>query len=205
MKPNTEAGIVIGNVEAKYEGQSPIARQLMAGFFNAFDNLVEKTGATDVHEIGCGEGYLSQRLANHGRTVRSCDFSEQIIQEANRLHGDADIEFSVRSIYDLEAERDSASLVICCEVLEHLETPESGFEKLAEITTNWCILSVPREPLWCVLNMMRGKYLGDRGNTPGYLQHWSKISFIRQAQKYFDVVETRSPIPWTMLLCRARS
>ena len=56
----------------------------------------------------------------------------------------------------------------------------------------------------CALNLARGKYIKDLGNTPGHLQHWSKKSFITLVEKYFTVIEVKSPLPWTMLLCRQR-
>lgn len=205
MTYNTEAGTVIGNIEPKYDAQNPIAKKMMEGFLNTFDDLVEHTNIKDVHEIGCGEGHLSYRLAERGLTVRSCDFSEQIIKQASSEYKDTGIQFSAQSIYDLDAKRDSAPLVVCCEVLEHLEEPERGLEKLAEIASDWCIVSVPREPIWRVLNMARFKYWSDLGNTPGHLQNWSKGGFIKLVNRHFDIVEVRSPLPWTMLLCRART
>ena len=36
------------------------------------------------------------------------------------------------------------------------------------------LVSVPREPLWRGLNMARGAYMRDLGNTPGHVNHWSK-------------------------------
>ena len=36
------------------------------------------------------------------------------------------------------------------------------------------LVSVPREPLWRALNMLRGAYWRALGNTPGHLNHWSK-------------------------------
>lgn len=56
-----------------------------------------------------------------------------------------------------------------------------------------------------LLNMARGKYIGDFGNTPGHIQHWGKKHFVKFVSGQFEVVETRSPLPWTMLLCRPRS
>ena len=41
---------------------------------------------------------------------------------------------------------------------------------------------MPREPLWRGLNMARGAYLKDLGNTPGHVNHWSKRSFHRAAR-----------------------
>jgi 2-polyprenyl-3-methyl-5-hydroxy-6-metoxy-1,4-benzoquinol methylase len=112
--------------------------------------------------------------------------------------------FESKSIYDLDATQDESDLVVCCEVLEHLENPEAGLEALQRITQQHLIVSVPMEPLWCMLNMARGKYLSQWGNTPGHIQHWSKHGFTELVSKYFDIVEISNPLPWTMLLCRPR-
>ena len=64
------------------------------------------------------------------------------------------------------------------------------------------LVSVPREPIWRAVNMARGAYLKDLGNTPGHLNHWSKRGFVQLLSRYGNVVEARSPFPWTMLLVR---
>ena len=94
--------------------------------------------------------------------------------------------------------------MVCCEVLEHLEQPELALKTLKRVTGRYLILSVPREPLWCAMNLARAKYISRLGNTPGHIQHWSKRGFIRLVSKCFDVLEVKSPLPWTMLLCKPR-
>ena len=171
---------------------------------DSFDALAARPGVREVHEIGCGEGHISSRLARTGFRVRACDVSVALIAEAREAHGELGIEFETKSIYDLTRAADSAPLIVCCEVLEHLEQPEVALDRLADIATDWCLMSVPREPIWRALNFARGKYLADLGNTPGHLQHWSKAAFLRFVERRFDIVECRSPLPWTMVLCRAR-
>jgi len=112
--------------------------------------------------------------------------------------------FTARSIYDLVPETDGADLVVACEVLEHLEDPRAALKVLQKISQNHIILSVPREPLWRLLNMARGKYLAAWGNTPGHIQHWSRKDFIRLVSCWFEVLEVKSPTPWTMLFCSTR-
>jgi hypothetical protein len=53
-----------------------------------------------------------------------------------------------------------------------------------------------------MLNMARGAYWSDLGNTPGHLNHWSKRSFVQLLSGFGKVSEARSPFPWTMLLVR---
>ena len=61
-------------------------------------------------------------------------------------------------------------------------------------------MSVPREPVWRMLNMARGAYVRDLGNTPGHINHFSKRSFARVVARHGEIVEMRSPFPWTMAL-----
>jgi len=89
------------------------------------------------------------------------------------------------------------------EVLEHVPDPEHAVAEMARCARGGHVLvSVPREPLWRGLNMARGAYWRDLGNTPGHVNHWSKRSFTDLLSRHGEVVEARSPFPWTMLLVR---
>lgn len=205
FQPIMEDGVIAGNVYNKYEARNPIARWLMQGFLRAVEDLVRQSGAMDIHEIGCGEGHLSVRLAAvSGGRMRASDFSVQVIDLARKLHADAGIAFKAAAIEDLSPSEDAAELIVCCEVLEHLPDPEASLDKLRSLARPYCLLSVPREPIWRILNMARGRYWRDLGNTPGHLQHWSRSSFLRLVRRYFDVVAERQPLPWTVVLCRSR-
>ena len=179
-----EEGVIAGNVYDKYGTKNPIARKLMDGFQDAVDELLCQSGATEVHEVGCGEGRLSAHFAQLGLKVRGSDFSEQVVararQEAKELGHE--VEFRACSIYELSPQRDGAELIACCEVMEHLEEPARALASIARLARPWLLMSVPREPLWRALNMARGKYLGALGNTPGHVQHWSRSAFLRVSQ-----------------------
>ena len=197
-----EAG---GNVYDKYASTNPIERRLMDGFLSRFDELVDRTGAREAHEIGCGEGELSMRMARAGLRVRGSDAFPKVVAEARRraAEGGLAIEFETKAVQELGAS-DSAELIVCCEVLEHLEDPEAALDVLAELARPWLIVSVPREPLWRSLNLARLSYVGKLGNTPGHLNHWSRRGFARFCERRLEVLELHSPLPWTMALCRVR-
>jgi SAM-dependent methyltransferase len=199
-----EAG---GNVYDKYGTSNPIARRLMAGFMGQLDELVERTGAREAHEVGCGEGELAIRLARRGIRMRGTDAFPQVLEEA-RNRADAagvEIDFEAVPVEELDPARHAAELVLCCEVLEHLDDPERALDVLASLARPWLLASVPREPLWRALNLARFSYVGELGNTPGHLNHWSRSDFVRFLTRRFEVVEVRSPTPWTMVLCRLQS
>ncbi|HEY6543658.1 MAG TPA: class I SAM-dependent methyltransferase [Dokdonella sp.] len=195
-----------GNHYDKYHSANPIARKLMQGFLDAFDALAAKVPPSAALEIGCGEGELSIRLARRGFRMRGCDISAEIVEEARRraTHADVQAGFFTCPIESIDVTAEAAPLVVCCEVLEHLDDPVRGVDTLAELAQPWLLASVPREPIWRVLNMARGKYLGDLGNTPGHLNHWSRDGFLGLLGARFEVVEVRAPLPWTMALCRRR-
>ena len=196
-----------GNVYDKYGSSNPIERRLVAGFMATLDELVERSGAREAHEVGCGEGEVSIRLAQRGIQMRGTDAFPEVLDEARRRASVAgvEIDFETVPVEQLDRDRHTAELVVCCEVLEHLDDPARGLEVLAELTRPWLVASVPREPLWRALNLARLSYVGDLGNTPGHLSHWSKGGFERFLGERFDVVEMRSPLPWTIALCRLQS
>lgn len=207
-QPIVEDGVIAGNYYDKYGTKNPIARYLMNGFLESVSALVGLASASTVHEVGCGEGSLTIFLAKRYPQLRfrGSDFSKQVVDlaRANAARESLSIDFRANSLYDLTRDADSADLIICCEVLEHLEGPERALGIVSKLARKNLILSVPREPIWRVLNMARGKYLKDWGNTPGHLQHWSRHSFLRLVARYADVVKVLTPLPWTVLLCRPK-
>jgi 2-polyprenyl-3-methyl-5-hydroxy-6-metoxy-1,4-benzoquinol methylase len=198
--------VIGGNVYPKYTTRNPVARRLVDNFSATLRRLVQATGAREVHEVGCGEGHLSMLLAADGLSVRGCDLSPGAVASArqrSRRRG-LDIPFEIANLYDLQPERDGAPLVVCCEVLEHVPDPARALAVLSTLARPHLIVSVPREPLWRLLNLARGHYWHALGNTPGHLQHWSTPAFLHLLQQHLEVVELRTPLPWTMARCRAR-
>lgn len=200
-----EDGVVVGNTFDKYGSGNPIVKWMMNGFHTALDSLVKRSNPQSILDVGCGEGYWVLKWREEGREAKGKDFSSHVVslakENAARSQMDSSI-FEQGSIYELDASKDRADLLVCCEVLEHLESPEAGLEALRRVVGNNIVLSVPWEPVWRVLNMARGKYLNQFGNTPGHIQHWNRAEFITLVQKYFEIVEIKKPFPWTMVLCK---
>jgi ubiquinone/menaquinone biosynthesis C-methylase UbiE len=194
-----EQGNIVGNVYDKYGTRNPVARYLMQGFLDAVAKLYLETKASSVLEVGCGEGSLANYLiqnAHRPNRLDACDLS------LDRVREDIDpfIKMREASIYELPYQDKSFDLVICCEVLEHLENPDKGLNELARVARNHVILSTPREPIWRLLNMARGKYLRNLGNTPGHIQHFSKSELIHLANTNLSMKKVLTPLPWTILL-----
>jgi 2-polyprenyl-3-methyl-5-hydroxy-6-metoxy-1,4-benzoquinol methylase len=204
----TENGVIIGNTYDKYGSTNPIVRLMMRGYENSLNELVSIANPASIHEVGCGEGYWSLKWLKKGIETLGSDFSSTVINMAKKNAEERNLNtesFIVRDIYNLDPNTDTANLVVCCQVLEHLENPIKALEALKSIAKPYLIICVPNEPLWSALNMARGKYLSDWGNTPGHIQKWSKNELIKLVSQYFKVINVNTPLPWTMILCKNKT
>ena len=200
--PKYEKGVVVGNTYDKYGTRNPLARFLVKGFLSSFDRLVERADPETILEVGCGEGLLALRASGPDRRVLGTDLSGRMIQVARQRCSPTgpDVSFRESDLFDLDPADGRYDLVVCCEVLEHLQSPEEAILHLKRLSRGMILLSVPREPIWRILNLARGRYVRDLGNTPGHLQHWSRRSFLHLVRRHLTIIEVRSPFPWTMVL-----
>lgn len=200
MSAKAQDGILIGNQVDKANLGNPLARRMVAGFDAAVLSLLAEAQPKTMHEVGCGEGRLARLIhSRHPVPFRASDFSRELIEE-NLRQGPAAIQFVCRSIYDMSPAEDAADVVVCCEVLEHLEDAAKGVCALRDLGARRYILSVPNEPIWRVLNFCRGKYWSAFGNTPGHLNHWSASGFRHFLESHgFKIVKVLQPFPWTMV------
>jgi len=200
----SEDGVVTGNTYDKYGSSNPVVRRLMAGFERDLDELLGLAAPSSVLDVGCGEGVLVHRWAQRLGEARmvGIDLQEESIQAGWAQHQAPNLEYRVMEAANLPFETGEFELASAIEVLEHLPDPEHTLAEMARCAARHLLVSVPREPLWRMLNMARGAYWSALGNTPGHLNHWSRRSFVSLLARHGEVVQVRSPFPWTMLLVR---
>jgi 2-polyprenyl-3-methyl-5-hydroxy-6-metoxy-1,4-benzoquinol methylase len=197
-------GTVTGNTYDKYGSNNPVVKRLMAGFERTLNELFTQAAPRSVLDVGCGEGVLTHQWAQRldGRIV-GIDLEDPAIQAEWAKRQAPNLSYRVMKAESLPFEEGEFDLAAAIEVLEHVPDPEHTVAQMARVARGGHLLvSVPREPLWRGLNMARGAYLRDLGNTPGHVNHWSKQGFVRLLARHGEVIERRSPFPWTMLLVR---
>jgi 2-polyprenyl-3-methyl-5-hydroxy-6-metoxy-1,4-benzoquinol methylase len=197
-------GTVTGNTYDKYGSTNPVVKRLMAGFERTLDELFSRANPQSLLDVGCGEGVLTHNWAERlaPRRVVGIDLEDPAIQAEWAKRQAPNLEYRIMKAENLPFADGEFDVATAIEVLEHVPDPAHTVAEMARVVTGHLLVSVPREPLWRALNMARGAYLRDLGNTPGHVNHWSKRSFVRLLQRHGEVLEARSPFPWTMLLVR---
>lgn len=193
-----------GNTYDKYGSTNPVVRRLMSNFERTLGELFLQAAPDSVLDVGCGEGVLTHQWAQAlgDKRIVGIDLPDDKLAAEQATRQRANLEYLVMKAENLPFKDGEFSLATAIEVLEHVPDPAHTVAEMARVASDNLLVSVPREPLWRGLNMARGAYLKDLGNTPGHVNHWSKRSFVKLLAQHGEVVEARSPFPWTMLLVR---
>ena len=188
----------------KYKKANFFEKILLKNFFNKVKSIIPEN-IKSVAEIGCGAGISTEKLRDffiNQQTFFASDLDPELVEMAKEKN--KGVSFGVESIYDLNHTDGEFDLVFCLEVMEHLEEPEKALKEISRITKEYVIISVPREPLWRILNMARGSYWKDLGNTPGHINHWSKRGVSKFISREFKVLKVCSSTPWTIVLAQKK-
>ena len=188
----------------KHTSTNPLQRDLIARFHRAVTALVAHTGARQVLDAGCGEGFgLREAITPVLPAATGLDVSIESLRFAQHLN--PTLPFVAGSLMALPFPDHSFELVTCLEVLEHLDHPDQGLAELCRVSARWLILSVPNEPYFRGANFLRGKNIRRWGNDPGHVNHWSGASFERFVARRCRVIARQQPFPWTLVLCSIES
>lgn len=201
---NDAAANIAGNTYDKYASTNPVERRMMQGFFTSLDSMLDGLEPSLVVEVGAGEGRITERLVERfpAADVIGLDLLDgELADEWMRL----DVPMFFGDVTRLPFADRSVDLVVGLEVLEHVPEPRRALDEIARVCADTAVLSVPREPVWRIGNVARGRYVRALGNTPGHVNHWSARSFESFVATRLDVVDVQRPLPWTMLRARGRS
>jgi len=203
MEVRKKNDIIIGNVFDRFRSKNPIVKLIMNRFIKCFLNLISPLTFKNIIEIGAGEGHIINIIKNLKKkevTIFASDISIDILKDDN-MPREENIFLIVFDVNNTPLKQNTFDLVVCSEVLEHLKEVDNTLQEIKRISKKYILFSVPREPIWRFLNMVRLRYLKDLGNTPGHIQHWSKKQFINLIKSKFKIIKTYSPIPSTIILC----
>jgi 2-polyprenyl-3-methyl-5-hydroxy-6-metoxy-1,4-benzoquinol methylase len=181
-----------------------LQRFLIDNFNKVLLDEIKMLDPKTILDAGCGEGFTLQRLktANIGKKLEGFDYLDKAVKLANRDF--PDLKIRQGDIYNIKAKDNSYEVVICSEVLEHLERPKDALKELVRVSKKHVILSVPQEPLFMIGNFLRGKNIKRFGNDIEHINHWSNKSFEKFVSGYLTVRKNITPLPWTLIVAEKK-
>ncbi len=186
--------------QEKYRDPNPVVSFVIRRFFDRVRAMVDGVAPRSVLDAGCGEGELLRRgVLPAGIPPVSLDLRLESLADARNTAGGG--RFVCGSVLSLPFAAGSFDVVLCLEVLEHLDQPLPAVHELARVARKAVILSVPYEPYFRIGNVMRGKHLSRLGDHPEHVQHWNFRtfgSFLSSVPGRVDLVEA---FPWIIACC----
>ena len=185
----------------KHMSNNPLQKFLINNFYESLISIAKPLNAKNILDAGCGEGFtLNKFMLNKvGQSIKGIEYSKKAISLGKKLFPEVTIEEG--SIYNMPYEDKLFDLVLCTEVLEHMEKPQKALLETIRTSKKNILLSVPNEPFFRLANFCVGKYIWDFGNSPGHINHWTIISFIRFLRKNkLKVKAIKFPFPWILIL-----
>ncbi len=187
----------------KHTHKNPIQRLLLWNFFRHLVNFTAKKQVDSILDVGCGEGFTLHRLKMRGigSKLEGIEYSKAAIELGKKTY--PDIKITEGSIYELPYEDNTFDLVLCTEVLEHLEDPEKALKELVRVSKKYLVISVPNEPLFMMAQLVRGKNWSRFGNDIEHINHWTMFGLPRFVAKNagtnIKFLAKRYPFAWTMV------
>ncbi len=184
----------------KNNTKNPIAKFFLNNFYTVLLSELKILKPISVLDVGCGEGFTLNKLqqAKIGKKLEGIEYIDDAITLGNKLHPTLVIKKG--DIYKLPYKANSFDVVVCTEVLEHLDDPGKALMELKRVTKKYVVLSVPNEPLFTIQRILRGMNVLKLGAHPEHLQHWSAGAFKQFVKKYLRIVSDTTPLPWTLVI-----
>ena len=186
----------------KHTHKNPIQRFLLGNFFKNLVNLTKARTVDSILDVGCGEGFTLNRLKENGigKKLEGIEYLQAAIDLGKKTY--PDIKITKGNIYELPYKDNEFDLVLCTEVLEHLDEPEKALKELVRVSRKYLVISVPNEPFFMLAQLIRGKNWSRFGNDIEHINHWTMFGFPKFVKKSAKVkiLARRFPFAWTMVL-----
>jgi 2-polyprenyl-3-methyl-5-hydroxy-6-metoxy-1,4-benzoquinol methylase len=153
-------------------------------------------------DLGCGEGIVAGMLHESlpGARYLGIDLSSEAVETARSLQ--PDLEFRVGDVLSAPSVEDGAELVLCLEVVEHLDDPDAAVSRVLEWASGHALISVPWEPWFRLGNLLRGRHVSRLGNHPEHVQQFTPQTFSELLGRHAASHRVWTCFPWILGLAR---
>lgn len=186
-------------VQAKYTYRNPLLRYANRRFLETISTMLTRVSFKTLLDVGCGEGIVFNQISQQFDTqIVGMDYDPARVESSGERRGNAAL--LTGDAHILPFKEQSFDIILMLELLEHVGNPLQTLAEARRVTRRYLLTSVPREPWWRLGNMTRLKYLGDLGNTPEHINHWTLSSFRELISGGFSILEVNTPVLWTFIL-----
>ena len=199
-----------GNL-SKYKTGNPLKRKLVERFDLRLLQLLQYAAENECSQLdqnlhlldaGCGEGFVAGQIKRKWPCwkITGIDGAKEAILLAKQLH--ADIDFRIGNLYGIAFPDKAFDVVVCSEVLEHLEKPENALKELQRVTKSVLLLTVPNEPWFRLGNLFSFHNVQRLGDPVDHINHWSFSGFQQFTTGVLDdfSCEYELSFPWSICL-----
>ncbi|MFC1844192.1 class I SAM-dependent methyltransferase [Thermodesulfobacteriota bacterium] len=184
----------------KYSNPNIIHRFTLNRFFDVVTCEIQKLNPQKVLEFGCGEGLFLKELKKRDLYFKSLigiDLRKDALEIARTLHPDYD--FIEKDVFTWDFPKKSFDLVIASQVLEHLPNPEDVLNNLVQYSNKNLLLTVPWEPWFRLMNLIRGRDIIRLGNHPEHINHWGVKTFTDFVSQNLHITTIRTVFPFIII------
>ena len=169
----------------KYTHKSRLYQWHIQAFMQQVYQLLAQTEAQSVLDAGCGEGFVTSYLARQNPALRltGVDLNKEAIAYAQDHFGDL-AHFRTGSLYKLPFSDNAFDLIVCSEVLEHLDDTDRALSELKRVARRHVLITVPREPYFKWLNDLSRAF--GISPDPGHVHFWTKTTFQDLIRSHFN-------------------
>lgn len=154
-----------------------------------------------VYDVGCGGGYKLVHMLGEFDTT-GIDVPETIAVLKERY---PDRKWLSENFETLSLPK--ADLVICSDVVEHVENPDSLMRFLVACAKKWIVISTPDRNLVYPYRYLEKNYFGPPTN-PTHMREWTMPEFRRYVGRFATVVDhcvSNKPQATQMIVAQVRS
>ncbi|MEK6852429.1 MAG: class I SAM-dependent methyltransferase, partial [Nanoarchaeota archaeon] len=117
----------------KHTTKNPVGKLFLNNFLNTVIKTIRPLNIDSVLDVGCGEGFTLARLQKEkiGKDYEGIERDGAAIELGSKLY--PRLKITKGDIYKLPFKNNSFDLIVCTEVLEHLDNPRKAYKELIRV------------------------------------------------------------------------
>jgi len=135
-------------------------------------NIVNKLDFNSMVDVGCAQPYLIEEMIKKRPSIRicGCDVAENVIEQNKKMFPQVGFE-----VVDIGSgkypNKEIFNLVVCCEVLEHINDWQKALTNLVSMSDRYILITVPSGKVFPIDKMM------------GHYRHFEGTELIAELEK----------------------